>query len=239
MSETLSSEKECYIRSVFDTGKKQQQKAAATRKALLRAAKDVFVRDGFAASRIEDIAAEAGRTRGAFYANFKGKEEAFFALLEEELAEIERSAIEAVSVGSTLPERRKLARGFFTEKVFRNPENIILRLEFKLYAVRRPQVHKQLAETERTLKQRVNFEELARLLTSEDGESPVDEETRTALEALVDGMGLALAFDPERISDLFAHECLGEWFDLLVGGKLPESLQKSKKKRKIATAQAH
>lgn len=232
MQETLSSEKECYSRSVFETGKKQQQKAAATRKALLQAAKDVFVRDGFAASRIEDIAAEAGRTRGAFYANFKGKEEAFFALLEEELTEIERSAIAAVSLGVTLEERRKLAREFFTGKVFRNPENIILRLEFKLYAVRRPQVHKQLAETERKLKQRVNFEELARLLTSEDGESPVDEETRTALEALVDGMGLALAFDPERISAPFAHECLGEWFDLLVGGHLPESLQKSRKRNR-------
>jgi len=53
------------------------------RKALLEAAMNVFVRDGFEASRIEDIAAEAGRSRGAFYVNFSNKAEAFFALREQ------------------------------------------------------------------------------------------------------------------------------------------------------------
>lgn len=217
MPEYLSSEFECYSRLVVEAGK-QQQKTAATRKALLKAAKVVFARDGFAASRIEDIAAEAGRSRGAFYANFKCKEDAFFALLEEELREVEQSAVAAVSPGRTLAERQELAKRFFTKHVMHSRTNILLRLEFKLYAVRRPQLHKRLAEAERKLKQRLNFEEIGRLLAGEDGMHPPaqDEQTRTALEALVDGMGLALAFDPDRMSVAFAEKCLGRWFEMLI-----------------------
>jgi AcrR family transcriptional regulator len=42
-------------------------------------------RDGFEAARLEDIAARAGRSRGAFYANYRDKEELFFALRERAL----------------------------------------------------------------------------------------------------------------------------------------------------------
>src|SRR5260370_14549475 len=62
---------------------RQHLRTAATRRALLEAAMNVFVRDGFEASRIEDIAAEAGRSRGAFYVNFSNKAEAFFALRQQ------------------------------------------------------------------------------------------------------------------------------------------------------------
>src|SRR5258705_9467734 len=68
---------------------RQRLRTAATRKALLAAAFNVFVRDGFEASRIEDIAAEAGRSRGAFYVNFSNKAEAFFALREQQFRRYE------------------------------------------------------------------------------------------------------------------------------------------------------
>jgi AcrR family transcriptional regulator len=47
----------------------------------LLAAEQTFARDGYEAARLEDIAARAGYTRGAFYANFASKEDIFFALL--------------------------------------------------------------------------------------------------------------------------------------------------------------
>ena len=47
------------------------------------AAEQTFARDGYEAARLEDIAARAGYTRGAFYANFESKEDIFFALLEQ------------------------------------------------------------------------------------------------------------------------------------------------------------
>lgn len=60
------------------TTSKQQARTDATRKRLLAAAERLFARDGFEAARLEDIAAQAGYSRGAFYANFEDKEDIFF-----------------------------------------------------------------------------------------------------------------------------------------------------------------
>src|SRR5579862_4390803 len=67
-----------------DHANKHQQRTAATRRGLLDAARRIFARDGFEACRIEDIAAAAGHTRGAFYAHFSAKEDLFFAIFERE-----------------------------------------------------------------------------------------------------------------------------------------------------------
>src|SRR3954465_15842722 len=61
---------------------KHQKKTEETRSKLLRSAQKVFAKVGFEAARLEDIAKEAGHTRGAFYAHFSRKEDLFFALLE-------------------------------------------------------------------------------------------------------------------------------------------------------------
>src|SRR6202167_4228638 len=66
---------------------RQQARTAATRRKLLLAAEQTFARDGYEAARLEDIAARAGYTRGAFYANFDSKEDIFFALLEQWVAQ--------------------------------------------------------------------------------------------------------------------------------------------------------
>src|SRR5271155_4554062 len=62
---------------------RQQARRDVTRRKLLLAAGKIFARDGFEAARLEDIASLAGYTRGAFYANFEGKEEIFAVLLED------------------------------------------------------------------------------------------------------------------------------------------------------------
>jgi AcrR family transcriptional regulator len=57
------------------------ERQAQTRQELLDAAARVFVKRGFQGSSVEEIAAEAGYTRGAFYSNFSSKEELFVELL--------------------------------------------------------------------------------------------------------------------------------------------------------------
>jgi AcrR family transcriptional regulator len=59
---------------------RRRERAQATRARLIQAAERIFARDGFAAAKLEEIAAEAGYTRGAFYANFDSKEDLFLAL---------------------------------------------------------------------------------------------------------------------------------------------------------------
>lgn len=65
----------------------REDKRAANRALILRAAREVFGRRGFYAATIEDIAAEAGLSNGAIYYNFKDKEDLFLALLDERIEE--------------------------------------------------------------------------------------------------------------------------------------------------------
>src|SRR5690242_6246146 len=62
----------------------KQERALVTRERLINAAREIFTRDGFESARIEDIAARARKTRGAFYDNFRDKEDIFFAIYEED-----------------------------------------------------------------------------------------------------------------------------------------------------------
>lgn len=61
----------------------RSERQAQTRRELLDAAARVFVKRGFSGASVEEIAAEAGYTRGAFYSNFRSKNELFVELLHD------------------------------------------------------------------------------------------------------------------------------------------------------------
>jgi len=61
----------------------RKEKQEETRRRLLDAAERVFLRRGLQGSSVEEISAEAGFTRGAFYSNFKSKDELFVELLQD------------------------------------------------------------------------------------------------------------------------------------------------------------
>ncbi|HYK85687.1 MAG TPA: TetR family transcriptional regulator [Ktedonobacteraceae bacterium] len=79
--------------------RKTKEEAAATRKALMEAALSVFSRQGYAATRLEDIAREAGVTRGAIYWHFGSKAELYNALMSETADRIEDVVKGAVAGG--------------------------------------------------------------------------------------------------------------------------------------------
>jgi AcrR family transcriptional regulator len=62
---------------------RQEARSATTRAKLVRAARWLFARHGYAAVATEQIARRAGVTRGALYHQFKGKEELFLAVYEQ------------------------------------------------------------------------------------------------------------------------------------------------------------
>ena len=63
--------------------RRTKEDAAATRRAILEAALTVFSRQGYAAARLEDIAHEAGVTRGAIYWHFSSKADLYGKLVSE------------------------------------------------------------------------------------------------------------------------------------------------------------
>jgi AcrR family transcriptional regulator len=58
-------------------------KGLRTRCELVAAARRVFERDGYAGTRVGDIAAEAGVAHGSFYTYFSSKQDAFLAVMDE------------------------------------------------------------------------------------------------------------------------------------------------------------
>ncbi|MEU4573837.1 TetR/AcrR family transcriptional regulator [Nonomuraea sp. ATR24] len=59
------------------------ERGAATRSALLRAARDVFVSKGFAEAGVTDVVAKAEASVGSLYHHFAGKADLYLTLFEE------------------------------------------------------------------------------------------------------------------------------------------------------------
>ena len=70
----------------------RKQRAAANREALLAAARFWFAREGYAGTSLNDIAAEAGVTRGALYSQFADKRDLFLEVFQQVLVELNEAA---------------------------------------------------------------------------------------------------------------------------------------------------
>jgi AcrR family transcriptional regulator len=64
----------------------RSERKAATRARLLAAAARVYAQRGFAGATLDEVAADAGFTKGAVYAHFGSKEKLLLALLQEHLS---------------------------------------------------------------------------------------------------------------------------------------------------------
>ena len=71
-------------------------RGAATRSALLAAAREVFVEAGFAQAAVTDIVAKAGASVGSLYHHFNGKADLYLTLFEEFQARQQERTKEAV-----------------------------------------------------------------------------------------------------------------------------------------------
>ena len=71
--------------------RRTKEDAEATRNALLDAAERVFYDKGVSRASLDDIAREAGATRGAIYWHFKDKVDLFAAMLERVTLPLEQS----------------------------------------------------------------------------------------------------------------------------------------------------
>lgn len=173
----------------------QQDRAISTRRELMEAARRIFARDGFEMARLEDIAATAGKTRGAFYANFRDKEDVFFALFEENLRREKRQMGEQLSEAGSDEERIEiLARHMLS--VIGNRRRMLLALEFKLYAIRHGKRTKRLADLHSALCLSCVEANVEKLIPGFTSLTPKQKRTQTAqVGALLDGIALNLMFD--------------------------------------------
>src|SRR3954466_3152352 len=75
----------------------REQRKAQTRDDLIAAAERLFTHQGFHATRLDAIAADAGYTKGAVYSNFASKEDLFFAVYERRADAAQAQLTEALA----------------------------------------------------------------------------------------------------------------------------------------------
>jgi AcrR family transcriptional regulator len=195
---------------------KHQLRTEATRRKLLNSARRVFAREGFEAARIEDIAAGTGFTRGAFYAHFKSKEDVFFALLEQQVKEHVQNIRALLEPCSSVEERVEAMRDYYLARIA-DRQWVMLVLEYKLFAVRHPNLRAKLAQKHRQIRSSLDLDVMPGMLPAKLQASSEYEQLRTALEATLSGLVLEHAYDPKRISGEQVVSVLRRVFNMLIG----------------------
>jgi AcrR family transcriptional regulator len=122
------------------------QSRQRTRDLLLDSAARVFAQRGYHAASVDEIAEQAGFTKGSVYANFPTKERLFLAVWDRQQEQLERSFAAMTKPGSSTVD----AMGELAQVAAPTDPQAwqwgLLTLEFFLYAVREPSLQGELAE---------------------------------------------------------------------------------------------
>jgi AcrR family transcriptional regulator len=127
----------------------REESRARTRELVLDSASVIFRRDGFHQASIDEIAEEAGFSRGAVYSSFANKEEFFLALHDREAQKSVQLIAERLLEDGTLEDAAQTAAGTFYERHLDDPEWSLLIAEFAVHAARNPDVARRFREQDR------------------------------------------------------------------------------------------
>lgn len=192
----------------------REQSKALTRERLLTAARVVFARRGFHGGSVEEIAAEAGFSTGALYSNFEGKEDLFLALMDHVIDAYAAEISAEVDGRSTIADRARDGARHWMEIVEREPEMLMLFVEFWAYAARDPNARERVAASFARVRN-----VLTRLIADGARELHLElaipaEQLAIAIDALADGIARQKLADPDAIPD----DLMGRVLSLLLSG---------------------
>jgi AcrR family transcriptional regulator len=181
----------------------RREKQQRTRKSLLGAAARIFCKRGLEGASIDEVAQAAGYTKGAFYANFKSKEELFLVMLDERFArELER--LDRALAGTQEPreEARAAAADFIH---FAGDEDWpSLYFQFVAHAARNEDFRQELATRHRAMRERI-AQILKRWKDGYGHRQPLRVEEITAMMSfMADGFLVDRIVDPELSEELYA-----------------------------------
>jgi AcrR family transcriptional regulator len=196
--------------------KETQARTKETRKLLLEAAEQIFVRDGYEKAQVAQIAAAAGRTKGAVYAHFKNKEDFFLALYEERSERHARTMLERMKTTKTKSENLQSLREFYSCRAG-DKAWALLTMEFKLFAIRHPDSKRRLRQAYRLTHPAAIEEHFRRKFGAEAAEDKVGMDSAVAaLAPILSGLVLESYFEPVLFSDTRLALILQRIFDALI-----------------------
>ncbi|GHH93489.1 TetR/AcrR family transcriptional regulator [Streptomyces capillispiralis] len=183
--------------TVGGTAGRVTRRRAHTRANLLRAAFGVFAAKGFGHVSIEEICEAAGYTRGAFYSNFAGLDELFFALYAERaelIADQVTAALAQDGPGLDVP----AAVDRVTEVLLLDRDWLLVKTDFLVHAARDPDVARGLLEHRARLRGAI-ADRLARAHTALPAVLGDAEGAAHAVVAAYDGVTTQLLLDRDVV----------------------------------------
>jgi AcrR family transcriptional regulator len=198
----------------------RKQRQERTRSCLLEAAGRVFARRGLAQASVDEVAADAGFTKGAVYANFGSKEELFLAMLDVRFAQRLEEMDRALSTDEPPEAQARAAGRDFVDFLSHDPEWGRLFLEAALHASRDEAFRAKLLSRYAAMRERMA--ELLRRRTEAGGFDPgvPFDQLATMIFAMANGMAFERFVEPEAVPDDLFSEML-EIFTLGAASRQP------------------
>jgi AcrR family transcriptional regulator len=164
---------------------------------LFEAAARVFEEQGIGGASIEAIAAAAGFTRGAFYSNFKSKDELIIAMLEDHVAQTVRRNLDLLAAHRTADDFIAALKTMDRSRHDPLGRSPLLHMEMILFVARAEKRRPELAKRLRARRKLVA--EIVETTAKHSGRTkPLDPAWAGAiLLALEDGFRLHRLIDPE------------------------------------------
>jgi AcrR family transcriptional regulator len=196
---------------------KHQVRTEETQGKILDAAEAVFSEQGFEKSQLEEIAARAGYTRGAIYAHYASKEDLFLALMDQRVLAKFSAMRQAVEDEAILAMRPTIFRRWLAYQAGNQTWGTLM-LEFKLYALRRPESRDKLMHMYDTMAKSSGVDFIELLFGKN-----LDKASRTAVErrlailgAILSAVNLESHFRPKLLSKQQLQVVLDELYEALI-----------------------
>jgi AcrR family transcriptional regulator len=168
-----------------------------TREKLFEAAARVFEEQGIGGASVEAIAAAAGFTRGAFYSNFKSKDELIIAMLEDHVEQAIRRSHELLALHRNLAEFIEAMKTMDRNRQDPLGRSPLLHMEMILFVARAEKRRPDLAKRLRA--RRKMIADIVETTSKNSGRNGQLNPTWTGaiMLALEDGFRLHRLIDPE------------------------------------------
>jgi len=196
---------------------KHQLRTEETQAKILDAAEAVFSEQGFEKTQLEEVAARAGYTRGAIYAHYESKEDLFLELMDQRVLTKFIGIRQILESETEVSKRPVIFRRWMAAQAADHSWGILM-LEFKLYALRRPESREKLLRMY-DLMAKASGHDFIELLFG----AGLDKATRAAVErrlvilgAILSAVNLESHFRPKLLPKQHVQAVLDELYACLI-----------------------
>jgi AcrR family transcriptional regulator len=168
---------------------------------LIASARQVFLRRGFHQASLEEIAAEAGWSKGAVFSNFAGKDDLFLAVLEDRNRQRQADHAAQMRASGTLVGGLRAACREMIDAMVRDPGWTPLLIEFWTHAARHEDLRARASAAHEELLD--GYALLMSEIAAHDGLEfvvPAKEVARSAA-SLARGLAVERLLDPSAVPD--------------------------------------